>query len=188
MSHATEEINWSDLARDPGRAGDLVESNGEVIVKRRGQPDLALVRADRHNDWRGFMADTAQLLRNFITRNGVDAAAESIVDLYAWTEFLPIAERKTFVNEYVRILRATADVGVPSAIARFINEWRATAAIYADPHLLAILTATEGVDDFGRVKPPQRQRRPSRSTAPSSSEDAETRSGAADAAGPAPDG
>lgn len=42
-----------------------------------------------------------------------------------------------------------------SAIARFINEWRATAAIYADPQLLAILTDTEGVDDFGRVKPPE---------------------------------
>jgi hypothetical protein len=150
-----EAINWSDLQRDPTKASDLADAQGEVTIKRRGRPDLTLIRADRQSEWREFMSGTAQLLRNLINHGGADVAAASLIELYPWLDFLPPAERQTFVREFVRTLQGTADVGVPNAITRFIHEWRATAAVYANPELHAILADREAVGDFGPAMAPE---------------------------------
>lgn len=152
---SSEAINWSDLQRDPSAASDLADRQGEVTIKRRGRPDLWLVRADRQSEARELMTSTVRLFRNLINEHGTDGAANLLAELYPWMDFLPAVDRATFVKEYVRTLDATADVGVPSVIARFVREWKATAAIHADPRLYAILTNRGDVGDFGPAMAPE---------------------------------
>lgn len=67
-----------------------------------------------------------------------------------WTRVLPAAELPLFAAELAEAAAAGPDA--PELIATLIREWRATAEAYADPEILAALTAVP--EDCGRVPEP----------------------------------
>ena len=46
---APDAMNWSDVARNAPAMAATVDTNGEVILHRRGEADLMFVRADRQS-------------------------------------------------------------------------------------------------------------------------------------------
>lgn len=83
---------------------------------------------------------TARLLQQLLSSSNEVQAAEALVNVYPWLEFLPADGQTKFVREYARTLNACAEIDVWAPLARVIREWKATAAIHADPTLHAILT------------------------------------------------
>ena len=62
---------------------------------------------------------------------------EPLVDIHPWLRFLPKRERPTFLREFAETVSACAGLGNNASLARLLHEWKATAAIYADPALAA---------------------------------------------------
>ena len=70
-------------------------------------------------------------------------------------DLLPEADRVRFVADFVRAVGASAELGRWSVLAQVLVEWKATAAVHADPSLVAELTRP--VDsDLGPVPAPER--------------------------------
>lgn len=148
-------MNWSDVARDSKAVAKAVDTNGEVTLVRRGEPDLTLMRADRRSDVREAGRTTTRLLMQLLNSADTTQAAMALLSIYPWLEFLPEDGRTKFMQEFARTLNACAEVDVWVPLARVIREWKATAAIHADPGLHATLTDNETVGDFGPVMPPE---------------------------------
>lgn len=74
-------------------------------------------------------------------------------DEWGWLASLSEAELSAFTSEFVRVVRESATRDDWSAIEQLLVEWKATAAILADPELRIHLTGPiEG--DFGPVTMP----------------------------------
>jgi hypothetical protein len=59
---------------------------------------------------------------------------------FAWLAALPDDEQRRFIWEYVRAIEAALGIG-PEVVDQLVYEWQQTARVYADPDLLAELTA-----------------------------------------------
>lgn len=79
---------------------------------------------------------TDESLRDILARVTPDAAGEAPAERYPWVRLLPREELPRVVAD----LRAAARIDAGPVLTRTIHEWEATAAIYADPVLLARLT------------------------------------------------
>jgi hypothetical protein len=148
-------MNWSDVQRDSKAVAKAVDANGEITLIRRGEPDLTLMRADRRSDVREAGKTTTRLLRELLPTLDLPHAVSILTRIYSWLTFLPADAQAQFVKEYITTLNACADLDIWIPLARVIREWKATAAIHADPVLHAILTDSETVGDFGPVMPPE---------------------------------
>jgi hypothetical protein len=82
-----------------------------------------------------------------------DDAVDTLVEEFPWMDLLPAAERGRFVADFVRAVGASAELGRWSVLAQVLVEWKATAAIHADPALVTELTSPLD-DDLGPVPAP----------------------------------
>lgn len=130
--HVTERP-FSDLLRHPKDVAVDVEA-GDVILRRRDQPDLWLSRADRETERSQAFAVLARTLRNLALRSP-DALTDALVEVFSWTEVFPISERSLFVEDFSRVATAAADLDDMRPLTQLLREWRATAEVYADPEL-----------------------------------------------------
>lgn len=76
--------------------------------------------------------------------------ADLLTDVYPWAADLPAAAMREFAGDLGRALRKGSEA--PDGLEAAIAGWRATAEIYADPELLAVLT--EPLADSGPVPDP----------------------------------
>jgi hypothetical protein len=148
----TREVQWSELQRDPKSVAAMADS-GDVRVRRRDGATLLLTREDRVTaaDEGSFAA--ARALRNVLAHLPVEVAAAALADEFPWLDLLPAAELAEFVADFTRSTQISAELGRWSVLAQTIREWKATAAIHADPSLLSDLTRPL-TDDFGPVPGP----------------------------------
>ena len=143
---------WSDLARDPKSVAALADA-GEVRLKRRDGADLLLTRADRVAAADEGAVTAARAFRNIATHMGVDALAQSLREEFPWIQLLPEEDIAAFLRDFVRSAQIAAELGRWELLNQAIREWRATAAIYAEPGLAERLrTPVDG--DFGPVSSP----------------------------------
>jgi hypothetical protein len=148
----TQEVQWSDLARDPKSVAALADA-GDVRLKRRDGADLVLTRADRVVAADEGAVTAARAFRNILTHVGADAVVQSFIDEFAWVQVLPEQDIREFVQDFVRSAQVAAELGRWELLSQVIREWKATAAIYAEPGLAERLSAP--VDgDFGPVSSP----------------------------------
>ena len=66
---------------------------------------------------------------------------------------MPKKDQASFVTDFVRAFQASAEMGQWTLLAQTVREWRATAAVYADPGLAEQLTGPIS-DDLGGVPDP----------------------------------
>jgi hypothetical protein len=124
---------FSDLLRHPKEVtGDVEE--GDVLLRRRDEPDLRLTRADREAERVMAFAAFGRTLRNLAT-NHPRALGEALGDAFPWLEFLPRADRRAFIEEFSRVAVAAAELDLYGPLSQLVREWRATAEIHADPAL-----------------------------------------------------
>ncbi|NKY49409.1 DUF6247 family protein [Nocardia vermiculata] len=146
------EVQWSELQRDPKQVAHLADA-GAVRVRRRDGAPLLLLREDRAGAASEGSVTAARALRNVLVHLPPDIAARSLLDEFPWVDVLPNDEQAQFVRDFARAFQASAELGEWSVLAQTIREWRATAAIHADPALAEQLSGPlDG--DFGPVPPP----------------------------------
>lgn len=124
---------FSDLLRHPKDvATDL--DDGDVLLRRRDEPDLRLSLADREEARAETFAAVGRTLRNLAV-HAPTALADALRDALPWLEFLPAADRRLFVDEFSRVVVAAAELDNYTPLDQVVREWRATAVVYADPTL-----------------------------------------------------
>ncbi len=124
---------FSDLLRQPKKVTDDVE-DGDVVLRRRDEPDLRLSRADREAQRADTFTALGRVLRNLAVHNPA-AFSDALGDAFPWVELLPAADRREFVDEFSRVLMAVADVDNYDPLSQLVHEWRTTAEIHADRKL-----------------------------------------------------
>ena len=148
----TTEVQWSELQRDPKSVAALAEQ-GDVRVRRRDGVPLLLVREDSATAGADGAMSAARALRNALAHLSADRAADALREEFPWVDLLPDAERSAFAVDFVRAVGASAELGRWSVLAQVLVEWKATAAVYADPALVEELTRTLNAD-LGPVPAP----------------------------------
>jgi hypothetical protein len=124
---------FSDLLRRPKDVASDVD-DGDVVLRRRDEPDLWLSRADREAERSAAFTAVARALRTVAVKSPA-ALADALADAFPWVEFLPAAERRSFVEEFSRTVTAAAELSNSAPLTQLVREWRATAEVYADPKL-----------------------------------------------------
>jgi hypothetical protein len=148
----TTEVQWSELQRDPRGVAALADE-GDVRVRRRDGVPLLLVREDSATSAADGALSAARALRSALAHLPGEAAAEVLVEEFPWVDLLPAEDRLRFVTDFVRAVGASAELGRWSVLAQVLVEWKATAAVHADPALVAELSHPLG-DDLGPVPAP----------------------------------
>jgi len=128
-----KEWQFSDLLRRPKDVARDVE-DGDVLLRRRGEPDLCLLRADRERDRAEVFAAVARALRNLAVHSPA-ALTGALEDAFPWMDLLPAKDRRLFADEFSRVVIAAADLDNMAPLTQLLREWRATAEVYADPRL-----------------------------------------------------
>jgi hypothetical protein len=148
------EVQWSDLTRDPKGVAALADA-GEVRLKRRDGADLVLSRADRVSAADEGAVTAARAFRNLLAHTDPDVAATAFLDEFPWVRQLPDQDIKEFVTDFIRASLAAAELGRWEVLTQTIREWKATAAVYAEPGLAEKLTKPiTDEDEFLPATPP----------------------------------
>jgi hypothetical protein len=143
---------FSDLLRHPKEVTSDVEE-GDVLLRRRDEPDLRLTRADRDADRAVAFAALGRTLRTLAVRSP-KALGEALGEALPWLEFLPLADRRAFVDEFSRVVVASAELDSYEPLSQLVREWRATAEVYADPKLARRLKRPLEADGDHVERPP----------------------------------
>ncbi|GAA1385643.1 hypothetical protein GCM10009613_18350 [Pseudonocardia kongjuensis] len=148
------EIQWSELQRDPKGVAALADQ-GEVRVRRRDGAALLLVSEESADAAAIGAVSAARALRNALAHLSAEEGVAVLSEEFSWLDLLPDDERRRFAVDFVRAVSASAELGRWSVLAQVVVEWRATAAAYADPSLVAELTGPLDTD-LGPVPAPDR--------------------------------
>jgi hypothetical protein len=133
----TAEATFTDLLRHPNEVTNrLVE--GDVIIHRRDEEDLRLSIASRAAAVEESVAVVGRLMVDALADEEVRDRLSQRVAL-PWLRFLPAPERERFYRDFFECIEGAVAVGTLAPIARLLDQWQATAAIYADPDLAARL-------------------------------------------------
>lgn len=124
---------FSDLLRRPKEVTTDVE-DGDVLLRRRDEPDLRLSRADRDAERTAAFAALGRTFRN-LAIHSPEALEDAVGDAFPWLEFLPAQDRRVFVEEFSRVVAAAAELDSYAPVVQLVREWRATAEVHADPKL-----------------------------------------------------
>jgi len=124
---------FSDLLRRPKEVADDVEE-GDVLLRRRDEPDLRLTLAEREAQRAETFAAIGRTLRSLALHNAV-ALGEALGEAFPWLEFLPLGDRRQFVDEFSRVVTAAGAVDNYEPMSQLVQEWRSTAEVHADPKL-----------------------------------------------------
>lgn len=128
------ERSFSDLLRHPKEVTDDL-AEGDVLLRRRDEPDLRLTLADRDTARASALISLGRTLRN-LAIHSPNALANALTDAFPWLEFLPVKDRLVFVEEFSRAMVASTDLDIYAPLGQLVREWRATAEIHADPRLV----------------------------------------------------
>jgi hypothetical protein len=70
-----------------------------------------------------------------------------------WPDILPEQDRAQFLADFVRAFQKSTEMGQWTLLSQTVREWRATAAVHADPDLVRQLSGPLA-GDFGLVPSP----------------------------------
>jgi PHD/YefM family antitoxin component YafN of YafNO toxin-antitoxin module len=133
----TTTLAWTTVQRDPKTAATAAEVQ-DVVLERRDAPNLVLGSEERYNQHRETLRLVGRLYQDWA------AAQEPLVALQRelpWLGELPPAQQEEFATDFYRTLQSAADLSKLELIAQCLGDWKATAAIYADPTLRDALRA-----------------------------------------------
>lgn len=149
----TTEVQWSELQRDPKAVAALADA-GDVRLRRRDGAPLLLVREDNAKSSADGAVSAARALRTALAHLSAKDAAEVLQEEFPWVDLLPPDDRRLFAVDFVRAVGASAELGRWSVLEQVLVEWRATAAVHADPELAEQLTRPIE-QDLGPIPAPE---------------------------------
>jgi hypothetical protein len=155
MFTSTPEVTFAELSRDPHEVAHQVYDSPTESVRVRGrsqeEDDLVLLTA-RHAEDISTAASAMTRLLVGLTQTAPEQLVGVLPHAFPWVRYLPADEQRSFATDLVNVLRAAESADNPAVVVQRIVEWRHTAEIHADPHLLAVLQQ-EG-QDLGEVPRP----------------------------------
>jgi hypothetical protein len=128
---------FTDFLRNPNEVADLARE-GDVILRRRGSEDLRLTVAARATADREGLGAVSRIIAALLDDPVVRKRIGRQVAL-PWLRFLPPAERARFYADLFACVEGASQIGSYAPVGRLLDEWQATAAVYADPDLAARL-------------------------------------------------
>lgn len=130
----------------------------EVVLERRaGKPTFVLSPLRRLESDRHAVSAVAHVLRHALAEPIVNAVlSEALVAEFPWAVFLPTSERERFATELLDVLRGCAALGRFTAFDDMVSSWEASAHVWSDPALAAVLSAPIDVPQGGDVDEPSR--------------------------------
>jgi hypothetical protein len=150
---ASSVLQWSDLARNPRQIADIVERDGEARIERRGDEQLILLEARRYDQAIAHLETLTKLVRSLLLTRSIEVAVK---EAFPWSGALPATGREEFFAEFVETFEMCKGLDVWKPLDQMLTEWKATAAIHADPELREALARPMVVDeDLGPVLPPE---------------------------------
>jgi hypothetical protein len=133
ISMGAHELTWSSFLREPTSVERWLE-RGDVLLRRREGEMLRLSRESSDAAQREALLAAVRLLtlgaahaKEKLRLNG-----DEIGERLPWTRFLPSADRRAFVAEFLGTLEACADLGEFAALGRLVEDWKATASLHAE--------------------------------------------------------
>lgn len=155
MSAQVQEVQWSDLQRDPKSVAELAEA-GDVRVRRRDGVNLLLIREDRIASAGAGAVTAARALRTLSMHLSAEDLVDALLDEFPWLHYLPVVEVKQFCLDFVQAAMAAAELAQWEILEQTVLEWKATAAVHAHPVLSQELRKPI-TGDFGPVPSPIEQ-------------------------------
>jgi hypothetical protein len=148
------EVLFSDLVNKPTATVAKLKGARDLRLRRRDDEDLMLTTAARAEQDTEIVSATTRMFAALLQHDHQARALllDVIPEAFPWVRFLPKEDVQEFLVELVATLRAVEELGSSAPVAQVIAEWRHTAEVYADPELLASVTATGA--DHGPVPPP----------------------------------
>ena len=132
---AVDTASFTELLRSPNAVTRRV-ADGDVVIRRRDDEDLVLTTVSREE----ARAESLDVMGRLFA----DALQDEVVRTHImrrsalpWTRFLPPADRDLFYVELFECVAGALELGTMAPVAQLLSEWRATAAIHADPELVA---------------------------------------------------
>jgi hypothetical protein len=148
----TAEATLTDFLRDPNAIVEELERS-DVVLHRRNAGDLRLSLQSRSQADDESLRFIARLLSEALSDDAVRARFTSAAIAIPWVTLLPTGDRQTFVEDLIRTAEAAGELGSMAPLAQLLVEWKATAAIHADPSLVIELKRPIAVSG-GRVPAP----------------------------------
>ena len=133
-------VTWSDFLRDPNAVTDGL-ADADVVLRRRDGEDLHLSSLARYQEENEAFGLLARMLLVLVQDKAVRDRL-SRIGVAPWQQFLPMAERYQFVEEYIATAVACGELESVAPLARLIREWRMTALMHADPRRAQALIRT----------------------------------------------
>ena len=128
------EVTLTDFLRDPNSIVAKLERQ-DVVLHRRNASDLRLSLQSRSEADDEGLRFIAHLLGQALTDDVVSARLVSAAAAIPWVTFLPDRSRQAFVEELIRTAEAAGELGSMAPLVQLLVEWKATAALHADPAL-----------------------------------------------------
>jgi hypothetical protein len=149
----TAEATFTEFLRNPREVTDHLRE-GDVILHRRDDEDLRLSVASRASAVQEILGTLGRLLTDAFADETVRDRLSHRTAL-PWLKFLPPASRERFYEDLFECVEGAAAIGTLAPVARLLDEWQATAAVYADPDLAARLSRP--LEAGGPVERPVRE-------------------------------
>jgi hypothetical protein len=151
---AVTEATFSDLINKPKATLEPLTSSysHSIRLRRRDDVDLMVITATRYEQEHVVMGVAARLFSALVLHRDAESMFELLPEVFPWVTFLPVDDRRQFLDEFVATLRAAEDLDLLAPVAQLITEWRHTAEVFADPTLLAVLRRDAA--DLGSVPAP----------------------------------
>jgi hypothetical protein len=86
-----------------------VQSN-DVLLHRRGEPDLRLSLAERETERAAATAVLGRALRVLAVQSPTESLSVALAEVFPWVEFLPNIDRAAFLDELSRTIVASAEL------------------------------------------------------------------------------
>ena len=127
----TSEATLTEFLRDPNAIVEALERS-DVVLHRRNAGDLRLSLESRSQADDESLRFIARLLSYALADDAVRTRFVAAAVAIPWVTMLPVADRATFLEEFVRTAEAAGELGSMVPLAQLLVEWKATAAIHAD--------------------------------------------------------
>lgn len=135
-----DEYTFTQFLRSPNQVAEAADRVSQLVIRRRNAPDLVLMRADRQH-WGFEGAEGAgRLLVTALSQLSMSGTLSAVGAAMPWTGYLSDAGRAQFAAELSKALVASAELNNFAPVGQLVAEWKATAALQADPDLAEALS------------------------------------------------
>jgi hypothetical protein len=151
---AFPEAAFSDLINKPKTTlQPLTGSTAHSIrLRRRDDVDLVVTTAARYEQEHEVLGVAVRLFSALVLHRDLESMLSLLPEVFPWVRFLPPADHRSFLEEFVATLRGALELDNFAPVAQLITEWKHTAEVHVDPTLVAALT--QEADDLGPVPAP----------------------------------